>query len=176
MKRVGVLAKVQIGLGVVLAVYCMFFNVGGFRAQEISIGKNLVDYGRTIDDHRKLVKVSAENFFKINKSLFAVSNGCRIVAESVKHIPYVKVIAPPVRNLHDLLRDQCAAIAESEKTFPKTLKTLDDTSANLKKIGNLLQNESPVNKVCMHIRVIGLLLAVMMIVNGIAFSLIAKEK
>ena len=47
---------------------------------------------------------------------------------------------------------------------------------NLRKIGNLLQNESPVNKVCMHVRFIGLVLAAMMIINGIVFCIIAKEK
>ena len=176
MKKVVVLAWSQIVIGVVVAAYSIFFSVGGFREQEIAIGKNLVDYSKTIENHRKLVEVSGNNLFEINKAISAVANGCGVAADTIKHIPYVKVAAPHLAKLHKALVEQYMAMEKSAETFPQTLKTLDDTRDNLRKIGNLLQNESPVNKVCMHVRFIGLVLAAMMIINGIVFCIIAKEK
>ena len=176
MKKVVVLAWSQIVIGVVVAAYSIFFSVGGFREQEIAIGKNLIAYSDTIEGHRKLVEVSGNNFFEINKAVSAVANGCGVAADTIKHIPYVKVAAPHLAKLHKALVEQYMAMEKSAETFPQTLKTLDDTRDNLRKIGNLLQNESPVNKVCMHVRFIGIVLAAMMIINGIVFCIIAKEK
>lgn len=176
MKKVVVLAWCQIVIGVVVAAYSIFFSVGGFREQEIAIGKNLVDYSKIIENHRKLVEVSGNNLFEINKAISAVAKGCGIAADATKNILYVKVVAPPLKKLHGALVKQYMAMEKSAETFPHTLKTLDDTRDILRKIGNLLQNESPVNKVCTHVRFIGLILSAMMIINGAAFCIIAKEK
>ena len=156
--------------------YSIFFNVGGFREQEIAIGKNLVDYSKTIDNHRKLIEVSGNNLFEINKAVSAVADGCKNAAGVARIIPGCDKFVAPLRKLHGALANQSAAMTKSAENFPHTLKTLDDTRDNLRKIGNLLQKESPVNKVCMHVRFIGLVLAAMMIINGIVFCIIAKEK
>lgn len=177
MKKVVVLAWSQIVIGVVVAAYSIFFSVGGFREQEIAIGKNLIAYSDTIEGHRKLVEVSGNNFFEINKAVSAVADGCKIAAGAVRIIPGGdKFVAPHLAKLHKALVEQYMAMEKSAETFPQTLKTLDDTRDNLRKIGNLLQNESPVNKVCTHVRFIGLILSAMMIINGAAFCIIAKEK
>ena len=176
MKTIGILAKVQVLLGVVLAGYCLFFSVGKIVEQESAIGKNLVECSKTIDNHRNFLDVSAGNFFKINSSVSKVANGCQELANTIRHVPYIKVVSPYLLNIYDALKEQCVAGEKSKKQFPQTIKMLKTTSTNLKNIGTMLQEESPIKRISLHIRIIGLGLAAIMIFNGIAFAVIAKEK
>ena len=72
--------------------------------------------------------------------------------------------------------EQASAIQKSQQGFPQMSQTLDKTRENLNNAGNLLVNDSPVNTICTHVKFIGILLAAMFIINGIAFLLIAKGK
>ena len=176
MKTIGFLAKVQVLLGVVLAGYCLFFSVGKIVEQESAIGKNLVECSKTIDNHRNFLKVSADNFFLINSSVSKVANGCQVLANNLRPVPYLKEVSPYLLKIYDALKEQCIAGEKSKERFPQMLEMLKTTSVNLKNIGTMLQEESPIKRISLHIRIIGLGLAAIMIFNGIAFAVIAKEK
>ena len=175
MKTIGILAKVQVLLGVVLAGYCLFFSVGKIVEQESAIGKNLVECSKTIDNHRNFLKVSADNFFLINSSVSKVANGCQVLANNLRPVPYLKEVSPYLLKIYDALKEQCIAGEKSKERFPQMLEMLKTTSINLKNIGVMLQEESPIKRISLHVRIIGLGLAAIMIFNGIAFAVIAKE-
>ena len=117
MKTIGILAKVQVLLGVVLAGYCLFFSVGKIVEQESAIGKNLVECSKTIDNHRNFLDVSAGNFFKINSSVSKVANGCQVLANNLRPVPYLKVVSPYLLNIYDALKEQYQLFLQSISFF-----------------------------------------------------------
>lgn len=176
MKKICCLAVFQIVMGCAIAAYCLFFNVSKFRQQELAVGENLLQYSRSIDDNKKLVEVSADSFFKISKSLNAIAKCCDVIAEKTKTVFFAKKFTPLIKKLRISLVEQAQVIDESQQNFPKTLSALDSTRDNLNNLGNMLVKESPVNQISIHIKFAGLALSAMMIINGIAFLIIAREK
>ena len=176
MKKICILAVFQIVMGCSIAAYCFFFNVDKLRNQELAIGNNLLEYGRSIENNKKLFETSADNFFKIGDSLSSLADKCEAFAQKIKKIPMAKKYAPIIFKLHEAMVEQASAIQKSQQGFPQMSQTLDKTRENLNNAGNLLVNDSPVNTICPHVKFIGILLAAMFIINGIAFLLIAKGK
>ena len=176
MKKIYWLAALQFVMGCAIAAYCIFFDVSKYRKLEHDLGNNLLEYCHIIDENKQLINTSAESLFKVTKSLHAVANNCQNLADKIKGLPFTKKVVPTLITLRDNLEKQAQSIDEAQKNFPKTIQALDTTRNNLNNFGNILVKESPVNRICSHIKLVAIMLAAMMIINAAAFIVIAKEK
>ena len=177
MKKISCMAVIQIVMGCVIALYGVIFDVTSLREQERAIGQNLIDYSSIIDDHKKLVDVTANKFFSLSSSLRKTAYGCKKVAEwkvsklKIKNAP----ISQTMIQLNNHLVEQADVLDESRNNFPKVTKALDGTRDNLKNMGEMLIISSPVKRMSNHVRCVSFMLAAMMILNGFAFLILSKD-
>ena len=180
MKNITLLANLQIVLGIALAMVCVTLDPGDYRVQEREIGKNLVDYSKAVESHRKLVQKTADSVYKRIGILENSAKVCRWL-KRISSLPFVdsipgsRQIEKTSENTAKGLEDWAKTLREHEKSFPETIEAMKHTEQNLKNLGNLLSEDSPVNKLFRFIRLIGFMLAVLMITNGIAFRTLAKQ-
>ncbi len=181
MKNITLLADLQIVLGIALLVGCVLFEPGDYRVQEREIGKNLVEYSKAVESHRKLAQKTAESVYKRIVILENSAEICKWI-KTVSHLPLVgaipgsRQVGNTAENTARDLEDWAKTLREHEKEFPETVAALKNTEANLQNIGKLLQNDSPINKICNLVRIIGFAAAFMMFVNGFAFKTLAKKE
>ena len=180
MKNITLLANLQIVLGIALIVGCALFEPGDYRVQEREIGKNLVEYSKAVESHRKLVQKTAESVYKRIVILENSAKICKWIktisnVSFVTPIPGSRQVGNTAENTAKGLEDWAKTLREHEKSFPETIEAMKHTEQNLKNLGNLLSEDSPVNKLFRFIRLIGFMLAVLMITNGIAFRTLAKQ-
>ena len=74
------------------------------------------------------------------------------------------------------LDDWAKTLREHEKEFPNTIEALKNTEKNLYNIGTLLEKDSPIEKICRLVRIIGFMVAFFMVANGIAFKIISRQE
>ena len=177
MKKITLLANLQIVLGIGLVAVCLFFNMGEYRVQEKAIGKNLVEYSKAVESHRELAEKMGDSVYKRITILENSAKICRWIGK-IKYLG-----APgsgPIGNLADKtasdLDDWAKTLREHEKEFPNTIEALKNTEKNLYNIGTLLENNSPIEKICRLVRIIGFMVAFFMVANGIAFKIISRQE
>ena len=178
MKKVCWLAKGQIVLGICIAFGFLFlnFNIIKFRKHELAIGDNLKKHSLSIRNHRELVKTSADSFSQVSATLPVIATGCNIVAETIEDIPYVKKVAAPIKTLHNNLNNLAAAMEKSQLAMPQTLKAMDQTANIFDEVSVSLEKESPITKIVTAIQIIAIIMAIILITNGAALLVIAKEQ
>ena len=181
MKNITLLADLQIVLGIALIVGCVLFEPGDYRVQEREIGKNLVEYSKAVESHRKLVQKTAESVYKRIVILENSAKICKWI-KTVSHLPLVDAI-PGSRQVGNTaentardLEDWAKTLREHEKEFPNTIEALKNTEKNLYNIGTLLEKDSPIEKICRLVRIIGFMVAFFMVANGIAFKIISRQE
>ena len=105
-----------------------------------------------------------------------IATGCNIVAETIEDIPYVKKVAAPIKTLHNNLNNLAAAMEKSQLAMPQTLKAMDQTANIFDEVSVSLEQESPITKIVTSIQIIAILMAIILITNGAALLVIAKEQ
>lgn len=181
MKNITLLANLQIVLGIALIVGCVLFEPGDYRAQETAVGLNLIEYSKAVESHRKLAQKTAESVYKRIGILENSAKVCRWL-KRISSLPFVASI-PGSRQIEKTsentaldLEDWAKTLREHEKSFPETIEAMKHTENNLHNIGTLLQQNSPIEKICRLVRFIGFTVAFFMIANGFAFrALTLKE-
>ena len=176
MKRIIVLATIQIVMGCVIAVGCLFFDFSNFRKQELAVGKNLKDYSVLLESNKKLLDVTGENLGKISETLSAIAKKCNNISKTAKGIPFANKVSPQLDSLHDSLVKQAEVIGDTKNVIPQTMQTIEVTRLNLNNVGDLLINDSPVNKISFHIKLLCLMISAMMIINGVCFIQLGYKK
>lgn len=181
MKNITLLADLQIVLGIALIVGCVLFEPGDYRVQEREIGKNLVEYSKAVESHRKLVQKTADSVYKRIGILENSAKVCRWL-KKISSLPFVdsipgsRQIEKTSENTAKGLEDWAKTLREHEKSFPETIEAMKHTENNLHNIGTLLQQDSPIEKICRLVRFIGFAVAFFMIANGFAFRALTPQK
>ena len=181
MKSITFLANLQIVLGIALAVVCVKLDPGDYRVQEREIGKNLVEYSKAVESHRKLAQKTAESVYKRIVILENSAKICKWIktisnVSFVTPIPGLRQISNTAENTARDLDDWAKTLRKHEKEFPNTIEALKNTEKNLYNIGTLLEKDSPIEKICRLVRIIGFMVAFFMVANGIAFKTVLKQE
>ena len=65
---------------------------------------------------------------------------------------------------------------KSQLAMPQTLKAMDKTANIFDEVSVSLEQESPITKIVTAIQIIAILMAVILVTNGAALLVIAKEQ
>ena len=175
MKKITLLANLQIVLGIGLVAACLFFNPGEYRAQEKAVGENLIEYSKSVESHRELAEKMGDSVYKRIAILENSAEICRWIGK-VKYLgaPGSDAIGKLADKTARDLDDWAKTLRKHEKEFPNTIEALKNTEKNLYNIGTLLEKDSPIEKICRLVRIIGFMVAFFMVANGIAFKTVSK--